>query len=44
MNFIKKVIYEHDINKLTLKIESMEEQLEILKHNLRVRRTQLEEV
>lgn len=43
MNFIKKVIYQHDVNKLTLKIASMEEQLEILKHNLRVRRTQLGE-
>ena len=44
MNFIKKAIYEHDVKKLTLEIESLEEQLEILKHSLRVRRIQLGEV
>ena len=43
MNFIKKAIYEHDIKKLTLTIESLEEQLDVLKYNLRVRKAQLAE-
>ncbi len=43
MNFIKKTIYEHDVKKLTLTIESLEEQLDVLKYNLRVREAQLAE-